>query len=634
MRKVDFLAAARSLKSSRDIGAMLFCSLLRGTGLEVRLICSLQSLPFAGTVGTNMAASGVSSPLQHKSPSPEDHLGEAIDVNDHNSPFSSSNASTSNVPFSARRRLGHPLAAEYHIPTMASAIPSVSMPKPKKPKHIHESPFPVFWVEVLDEAHQRWIAVDPIVTRTVGKAQRLEPPATDALNNMAYVLAFEDDGVIRDVTRRYTKAYNSKTRKVRVESTERGDKWWKKTMEAVSRDWSRDLDQIEDNELATIEAREPMPKNIIDFKDHPIYALERHLRQNEVLVHRHEVGKVPAGKNKGMESVYRRNDVKLARSADRWYRLGRDVKVGEQPIKIVPSKKRDIETIEDDGERVDAGTGLYIESQTEVYIPPPIINGRVPRNTYGNLDIYVPSMVPAGGCHIPFEEAKRAALLIQVDYAEAVTGFKFQGRRGTPIVNGVIVATEYREAILALIEGFRDERRKAEDEMKSLVALRMWKSFLVGLRIKERVDGYKVEGEMADHEERHSTVFADDSQAGGFVPEGTDNRGGFFPDHGHHDGDTYFHTHEESPELGGGFFPEVHADDIVDYGDSNPDTRPRNNLEETASEADFSKSRMEGRDSLTQEDEEGIEVTNDNDGMTSEEYEMEDDGEGGGFLLE
>ena len=44
--------------------------------------------------------------------------------------------------------------------------------------------------------------------------------------------------------------------------------------------------------------------------------------------------------------------------------------------------------------------GLYAEFQTQLYQAPPIVNGRVPRNAFGNLDVYVPSMVPKGGVHI------------------------------------------------------------------------------------------------------------------------------------------------------------------------------------------------------------------------------------------
>lgn len=71
-----------------------------------------------------------------------------------------------------------------------------------------------------------------------------------------------------------------------------------------------------------------MPRNVQDFKDHPYYALERHLRHNEVIHPKREVGKLNTGKGADVvEQIYRRRDVQLVRTADKWYRLGRELKV-------------------------------------------------------------------------------------------------------------------------------------------------------------------------------------------------------------------------------------------------------------------------------------------------------------------
>lgn len=48
-QRSDFRETASKLKASRDIGAQLFCALLRSTGVEARLVCSLQLLSFAST---------------------------------------------------------------------------------------------------------------------------------------------------------------------------------------------------------------------------------------------------------------------------------------------------------------------------------------------------------------------------------------------------------------------------------------------------------------------------------------------------------------------------------------------------------------------------------------------------------
>ena len=46
MQKSDFLTAARKLRGSRDVGAQLFCAMLRAAGVDARLVCSMLTLPF------------------------------------------------------------------------------------------------------------------------------------------------------------------------------------------------------------------------------------------------------------------------------------------------------------------------------------------------------------------------------------------------------------------------------------------------------------------------------------------------------------------------------------------------------------------------------------------------------------
>ena len=169
------------------------------------------------------------------------------------------------------------------------------------------------------------------------------------------------------------------------------------------------------------------------------------------------------------------------------------------------------------------GTALYAPYQTILYTAPAIVHGRIPKNVYGNLDVYVPSMVPRGGAHIPHPETARAARIIGIDYADAVTGFSFKGRHGTAVMNGAVVAAEYREAVEEVIRAFEDERAQAEEEKRSLAAQKLWKRFLVGLRIRERIESYEIEGER-DAAMRHEMEKAEDED------EDYDEGGGFLPD--------------------------------------------------------------------------------------------------------
>ena len=168
-----------------------------------------------------------------------------------------------------------------------------------------------------------------------------------------------------------------------------------------------------------------------------------------------------------------------------------------------------------------AGTALYAPHQTSLYVAPPVSNGKIPKNVYGNLDIYVPSMIPPGGTHILSPETSRAARVLGIDYADAITGFSFTGRHGTAITSGAVVATEYQEAVGEIVQAFEDERVQAEQERRSLAALRMWKRLLVGLRIRERIEGYDIEGErdIARKYDMEEAGDEDEDEAGGFLPD-------------------------------------------------------------------------------------------------------------------
>ena len=137
------------------------------------------------------------------------------------------------------------------------------------------------------------------------------------------------------------------------------------------------------------------------------------------------------------------------------------------------------------------------------------------------------------------DEAALAARLLGIDYSPALTGFSFRGRHGTAVLTGVVVAKEYREAVEAVIEGYRDEKARLEEEKRTHTAHRMWRRFLLALRIKERVDGYVVEDVEApdvfsprpgredmpedsqedDGKSMESAESDDDYRGGGFLPE-------------------------------------------------------------------------------------------------------------------
>ncbi|KAJ5225846.1 hypothetical protein N7468_007071 [Penicillium chermesinum] len=519
----DFRSQGETMQGSRDFGAQLFCALLRSLTIEARIICSLQPLPLGGSVKPDTTPEETNS----QSTVPPDKNTSPVD--------SQKNMSEPPAP-SRSRRIGRPTFRP------GPTRPSSTRSKKTSKEILHDSPCPVFWVEAWNEGAGKWIVVDPVVTKTLAKPERMEPSAKDPYNAMTYVVAFDDGAYVRDVTCRYTKAFNAKTRKNRVENKKGGAKWWHDALSVLEKPILEAHDEADIKELAALLEAEPMPKNIQDYLNHPVYALERHLRHNQAFypVGR-KIGSVGLSKatsnSDKLEPVYRRSDVHTVRAARRWYLLGRDVKVGEQPLKHIPRRNKSQQHTSDDE---DGETALYAEFQTELYRAPPVVRGIVPKNAFGNLDLFVPSMTPPGAVHIKHKDALRAALILGIDHARAVTGFDFQSRPGvgTALVNGIVIAEEFQEAIEEVLRGLEDEREQEALEARSEEVLRLWRLFLLKLRISERVKEYASDNEEAE-DPLEQNLDIDPAERGGFLPE---EGGGFLPEEG-----------------GGGFLPETAA---------------------------------------------------------------------------
>jgi len=224
--------------------------------------------------------------------------------------------------------------------------------------------------------------------------------------------------------------------------------------------------------------------------------------------------------------------------------------------------------------------GLYSWDQTDWIIPPPIENGVIPKNAYGNIDLYVDSMLPQGAVHIPLRGTKKICNRLNIDFAEAVTGFEFGHRMAVPIITGVVIAEEHYDAVMDEWQRDEAERERKEDEKRTKAALTMWRKMLMGLRIVERFKGEYGEvggeedvlnpwinrkkardGDPEDLEEKRKVMNErDEEMGGGFLPEGFDAEE---PDQSHES--SFFHVPQinEEDDQGGGFVVEDHSSEAL-----------------------------------------------------------------------
>ena len=237
--------------------------------------------------------------------------------------------------------------------------------------------------------------------------------------------------------------------------------WFKRVMSPYERRYALrtiadELEEAEDLKPAQPPPKETSQDSLQGYKNSSEFVLERHLRREQVLVPGARPVKTffsgKGDKVKG-ESVFLRKDVEVCRTSESWHKEGRAVKPGEQPLKNVPvravtaNRKREVEEAERDG----GGKlmqGMYARYQTDWIIPDAIQNGVIPKNAYGNIDCFVPSMVPEGAIHIPLRSTVRVCKRLGIDFAEAVTGFEFGNRMAVPVLTGVVVATENEDAVI------------------------------------------------------------------------------------------------------------------------------------------------------------------------------------------
>jgi len=216
MERADFRRAAQSLEGSADLSAQLFCALLRSVGVEARLVCSLQPLGFA-------AAAELATPQKKPDHKITVYANESDDEHDlRTEPASNNNPTASPTPLRRIGRLGQSKTATNAPLDLGKPPPSIVM----KVKRLERPAHPIFWVEAFNDAQQKWIPVDPVATKSVNRPTQIEPAFNDPQNCLSYVIAFEEDGTAKEVTRRYTRSYNAKIRKLRVDSTEGGQKWY------------------------------------------------------------------------------------------------------------------------------------------------------------------------------------------------------------------------------------------------------------------------------------------------------------------------------------------------------------------------------------------------------------------------
>lgn len=604
----EFRKCAQECAGSRDVGAQLFTALLRALGLEARMVANLQPLGFGwnkledadpekeGAASTQTPREGSDVPQSKTSGS----NAKAAKVVKRTAP---GRVSRRNTQTSQREEPSDSeLFADDSDDDLAIQIPRL----PQKQGKIYDADleFPHYWTEVLSPVTHKYLPVDPIVKAVVATnrelVESLEPRggrADKAKQVMAYVVGYSQDGTAKDVTVRYlkrqtlpgrTKGVRIPVEKVPVYNSHGKVKrygqfdWFKSVMRGYVRgDSKHPITEVDDQEDSTdLKPSKPEKKEVKDgeetlqyYKQSKEFVLERHLKREEALRPGAQPVKMFRNKSKAAggpsdEPVYSRKDVVQVKSVETWHKQGRAPLPGEQPLKRVPyraattNRRREIAEAEAaTGEKV--LQGLYSREQTDWIIPPPIRDGVIPKNEYGNIDLFAEHMCPEGAVHVPYRGAVRVAKRLGIDFAEAVVGFEFGHRMAVPVIQGVVVAEEHYSRVMEEVAKDEAEKRRKEDEKRRKAALAMWRKFVMGMRIVERIkqDHGQVEEGASVFGRRRGSRAGEEEKASSAKEEHEEMGGGFLPE-----GYEVEEEEERTTSLTSGFFPVVDEDDDDDGG--------------------------------------------------------------------
>lgn len=297
------------------------------------------------------------------------------------------------------------------------------------------------WAEIYLDSEESWICVN-IMDEKIHCITEIYKKTTKPV---LYVVAWNSENLIKDVSRRYCPHWLTVTYKQRID-----EKWWLETL-SYWKEEDTAISKAEDEMLLQKELEQPLPKTISECKRHPLYVIQKHLLKFEAL---YPPDCVPLGYTSTGCAIYSRHCVHTLYSRETWYRKALE---------------------------------LFGKWQTMEYEPPVAKDGIVPRNEYGNVDLFQPSMLPKGTVHINLPGLYRIARKLNIDCAPAVVGFNFGSMGATPAMEGYVVCIEYEDILREAWEVEQAEAVKRTKEKKDKRVYGNWKRLIQGLFIKERL---------------------------------------------------------------------------------------------------------------------------------------------------
>ncbi|CAI7904039.1 unnamed protein product [Closterium sp. NIES-54] len=91
---------------------------------------------------------------------------------------------------------------------------------------------------------------------------------------------------------------------------------------------------------------------------------------------------------------------------------------------------------------------LFGEWQTDTWRPPPAVDGRIPKNERGQVEVWSEKCLPPGTVHLRLPRLVTVVQRLGFDFAPAVVGFEWKGGKAMPKYEGLVVCAEHADTIV------------------------------------------------------------------------------------------------------------------------------------------------------------------------------------------
>ena len=308
-------------------------------------------------------------------------------------------------------------------------VPSLEkVAKPTKHARKVNNPNPLYWVEAKDK--DKILAIDVFNgfwTEDAFVEDKFVLP-------QGYIVSITPNLAVLDSTPKYIEKWSEIHRKARMLNHE----FWDSFIADQPKHWL--TLQEHSKIMKKIMVARGFPKSLGGFKHNLVFALEKDNLKIEALYPK-DAPILGTFKN---HNVYSRDNVMALKQIIVIKKEGRALKEGEIPYKIVKQKIIYDRWPGDDRWK---DLPLYGDWQTEWYKAPTAENGVVPRNEFGNVELFKPWMLPKNSVHVDLPGSYALARRLKIDAAHAVTGFEFPRCRAVPVMSGVVVCQEHAETL-------------------------------------------------------------------------------------------------------------------------------------------------------------------------------------------